>query len=1245
MFTKSIAIQARILPILGMFCAGVTASFILFTSPVFAIEQTHAVSVSDSTEKAAPEAPENLRVRSVTDETITLDWNTPADNGTPIIGYSLRYYERESCDLPFSVAVITHAVSHTFAGLNSGTTYSFEVRAFGDGAWSEFSNCVSATTVSPEGEEENQLTPTNVAVESFSLEDGEKSHYGIAVRWDLADEEAVRVVTAHGDDQCVYPIREVQTKKNNTFFFGLSPEKTYFFTVRAQGGVSDCVSLSTEQEEEPVTDPSPVYRTALELSVDAVTHNTIAVHWTGGEGEYQTTLFADPFCMYPLIRKEAIQESEYTFTKVRPETEYSVRVQANGDFGAVYTSSCQSVTTERDLSLISKQPKAPENVTVTETTLGSISLSWDEPESRSGIDKYHVHKYAGDQCSGGSLGFDIAPGSEAVILTAGGTVLAANTVYSFTIRARSNGLWGDFSDCVSATTKHPKAPNVPENLRAERVTGTSVSLTWDKPADNGSSIIAYEVRRYADHRCVTHYDEVTNDRLKRSATAYDLTPGSTHFFIVRAQNEIGWSSFSPCVSVTTTQKGATGPANIRLNSVTDDSFIVLWDSKDKDQSYRVSLYADKTCVYPIMSRRVTGTEYTFTNLTPGATYHVDVQLFGGFGRESTCLSVTLETGVPKHKAPSVPTNVQVTGTTRNSVSLSWDAPGNVDVIDKYHIRKYTGDACGSRNLGEQVVTSESATVTTAGGYRLTPDTTYSFAIRARSNGRWSDLSSCISATTDPAVAPEAPENLRAHQVSDRSIVMTWDKAEDNGSPVTEYEVRRYADSQCVTHFTTERGDMVKLRAGFVRLSAGTAYHFTVQAKNEAGWGPLSDCVKVVTEEVRGKGSAAPTNVTAADATQNTISLTWDAPVSEDPIEKYHVHKYVGRLCEGGSGFDEVEDTSAVVTGIGSKLLLPGTDYSFTVRARINGKWSEPSACVSATTESLSVPAVPTNVQSISDVSGHVTVTWDVDAADEIAQSQVTLYADDTCSYPVRTNKVKGAEHTFTSLSSGITYYAHVRSENRIGWGPVSECVMTEEIAPLEEKDPLQDGEIEIIRADRVSSDAAVVSWKTSRDVIRSRVSLYGDNTCIYPLDHKDVTGTQHTFTGLTNGPYFTNVRSENKAGESTTSPCITVPVFVSEQPSAATTDEGRGVQTDRVSFDTVIVTWDVTNDIVRSRISLYGDSACIYPLQHKDVAGTRHVFTNLTNGPYFTSVRSENKAGESTISPCIAIPSLTNGGF
>ncbi|WP_154402780.1 fibronectin type III domain-containing protein [Nocardioides speluncae] len=170
------------------------------------------------------------------------------------------------------------------------------------------------------------------------------------------------------------------------------------------------------------------------------------------------------------------------------------------------------------------------------------------------------------------------------------------------------------------------------------------------------------------------------------------------------------------------------------------------------------------------------------------------------------------------QAPTAPSGLRSTGTTANSVSLSWTASTDNVGVTAYDV--YNGSALAT------TVTGTSATVS-----GLTANTDYTFTVKARdAAGNTSAASSSVTARTqtgDPGgddEPPTTPGGLRSTGVTSTSVSLSWDASVDNVG-VSGYDVFRG---------TTLATSSTSTSATVTGLTPNTDYSFTVQAKDAAG---------------------------------------------------------------------------------------------------------------------------------------------------------------------------------------------------------------------------------------------------------------------------------------------------------------------------------------------------------------------------------------------------------------------------
>ncbi|MFH0986926.1 MAG: PKD domain-containing protein, partial [Candidatus Micrarchaeota archaeon] len=138
-----------------------------------------------------------------------------------------------------------------------------------------------------------------------------------------------------------------------------------------------------------------------------------------------------------------------------------------------------------------------------------------------------------------------------------------------------------------------------------------------------------------------------------------------------------------------------------------------------------------------------GAENTITHATTDGSWNWNVKCYDAAGNsgQGTAKAVKVDT-----TAPSVPSNVHSTSAASNSISLSWTASADsASGIASYEI--YRG--------GSLIGTTASTIYTDLG---LTPETSYSYTVKAIDNAGWkSPASSALTASTTAEYTPQAGE--------------------------------------------------------------------------------------------------------------------------------------------------------------------------------------------------------------------------------------------------------------------------------------------------------------------------------------------------------------------------------------------------------------------------------------------------------------------------------------------------------
>ena len=363
-----------------------------------------------------------------------------------------------------------------------------------------------------------------------------------------------------------------------------------------------------------------------------------------------------------------------------------------------------------------------------------------------------------------------------------------------------------------------EAPTVPTEIKANNITESSVDISWTASTDN-IGVVGYEI--YNGDTLLTTVTDNTSAKITGLEVETEYTLSIKAFDKAGNKSEAGTVTFTTIGSEPEVDNEApTVPTEIKANNITESSVDISWTaSEDNVGVVGYEIYNGDTLLATVNNE----TSAKITGLAEGTEYTLSIKAFDEAGNKSEAGTVTFTTigSEPEvdNEAPTVPTEIKANNITESSVDISWTASeDNVGVVG-YEI--YNGD--------ELLATVNNETSIKITG--LTEGTEYTLSVKAFDIAGNKSEAGTVTFTTiesEPEVdneAPTVPTEIKANNITESSVDISWTASEDNVG-VVGYEI--YNGDTLLATVNNETS------AKITELTEGTEYTLSVKAFDVAG---------------------------------------------------------------------------------------------------------------------------------------------------------------------------------------------------------------------------------------------------------------------------------------------------------------------------------------------------------------------------------------------------------------------------
>lgn len=961
-----------------------------------------------------PAGPKDLKVKTVTSESVTVEWTAPSeDGGKPLLEYIVvaKNVNDEKYKKVGKVKVEDTLECVITKNITDGESYNIRVYAVSEvGVSEEFSEIAEAVAIpkkepevtvpsAPRSVNVTDVSPTSITISFESAEStgGSDIREYIVVMKEVNEEKFRKVAKVSNEET------SCEITKNVT-------EGQFSIRVYAANEVGISEEYAEIAEAVKVQKAKAVPSAPKSLKVTGCTSESVTLLWDkpdsdGGVEVTDYIIVAKDVSAekYRKVAKVTATETTCEVTKnIVAGEEYNMRVYAVNEVGTSedYAELDEPIKIPCP-AIVPTPPGPPTTVKVREVTSESIVIEWEAPENDGGavlLEYIVVMKEAADEkykkvgkVSKEESSFEITKN------------VASGLEYHIRVYATNEiGISEDFGE-VSEVVKVPEkevvktVPTGPRSLKVASVTPKSIVVCWDEPeSDGGSDVKEYIiVSKEIDAEKYKKVGKVDNTQLEFEITK-NVSEDTEYNVRVYASNEIGISeefaeleeSIKVPKEVSETEPSA--PRSLKVTAVDTESITITWEAPESDGGKPVTEYVIVTKEVSADKYKKVGksTELSFEirkNISEGNDYNVRVYSVNeiGISEEFAELSEPVKvTSKPQPlTVPSAPRSLKVTEVAATSITLTWEAPesdGGTPLED-YVIVAKEADSDQYHKAGK---TSELEYCVTKG---IEPNKEYVLQVYAANSEGLSEKAaeheSTILTPPPPKQPPGPPTNIRCLEALITGLTVAWEAPLfDGGCAVQQYIVVVKAASDA-KYKKVGRVDGSARQYTITTLEPYSRCSVRVYAVNAAGIGEeaaeLSDIPTVQEAEVLTE-PPPPRNVVIGDITEQSLLVRWEPPEEDTrPVKEYII--VAKRVSE--ERFKKVGKVEANVLEFEiTKNIEAGVEYDVRVysanEAGISTEAAELAAPVRAISSATAAPpAAPVSIQLEDIQSTSVRVTW------------------------------------------------------------------------------------------------------------------------------------------------------------------------------------------------------------------------------------------------------------------------------
>uniref|UniRef100_A0A6I8QSE0 Titin n=1 Tax=Xenopus tropicalis TaxID=8364 RepID=A0A6I8QSE0_XENTR len=816
-----------------------------------------------------PGAPQDLKIKEITKESVTLSWEPPLiDGGSKIKNYIVE--KRESTRKAYStVAANCHKTSWKVDQLQEGCNYYFRVLAeneYGIGLPVETSESVKVS--------ERPLPPGKITLVDVTRN-------SVSLTWEKPEHDGGSRILAY--------IVEMQSKGSEKWatcstvktteakITGLIQGEEYMFRVSAQNekGISDPRQLGV-----PVVAKDLVIAPAFKLlfntfSVLAGEDLKVDVPFVA-RPKPTVTWHKDNLPLKQTTRVNAENTESNSLLTIKEASKEDV-----GQYTVTLANSAGEATEQLSIVVLDKPEPPTGPVKIDEVTADSVTISWQPPKYDGGSS---INNYIVEKRDTSTTNWQIVSATVART-TIKATRLKTGCEYQFRIAAENRYGKSGYLTSESVIAQYPyKLPGPPGTPFVTAVTRDSMVVQWNEPVnDGGSKILGYHVESKERNSILwvkLNKTILPDTRIKTT----NIEEGIEYEFRVYAENIVGIGKPSKVSECYVARDPCDPPGRPEPVIVTRNSVTLQWTKPEYDGGSKITGYIVEKKELPegrwmkASFTNVIETEFAVTGLVEDQRYEFRViarNAAGIFSEPSD------STGPITARDEVEPPRVSMDPKYKETITVNAGETFKIDA-----------DVHGKPIPSIQWIKAGEELANTARLEIKNTDFTTSLSVKEAirtDSGHYNLLLKNVAGEKSVSVnikvldRPGPPEGpIAITGVSAEKCTLTWKPPQqDGGSDISHYIVERRETSRLV--WTVVDSNVQTLSCKVTKLLEGNEYIFRVMAVNKYGVGePLeSEPVLARNPYVVPQAPKAP-EVTAI--TKDSMIVVWERPAFDGGSE-------------------------------------------------------------------------------------------------------------------------------------------------------------------------------------------------------------------------------------------------------------------------------------------------------------------------------------------------------------------------